>query len=145
MANVFDVASYILGKRGEMTAMKLQKLTYYSQAWHLVWAEVPLFDNEIEAWANGPVCRDLYVEHAGKFRIGPGHFASRESEEGLSDSEKANIDKVLEFYGERSAIWLSDLTHKEQPWLGARGDLRSGEPGQDIITQSAMSEYYGGL
>lgn len=32
MANVSDVASYILKKKGSMSAMKLQKLVYYSQA-----------------------------------------------------------------------------------------------------------------
>lgn len=32
MANVFDVAAYILEKEGEMTTMKLQKLCYYAQA-----------------------------------------------------------------------------------------------------------------
>ena len=34
---VFDVANYILNKQGSMSAMKLQKLVYYSQAWSLVW------------------------------------------------------------------------------------------------------------
>ncbi|WP_307850044.1 MULTISPECIES: type II toxin-antitoxin system antitoxin SocA domain-containing protein [unclassified Saccharopolyspora] len=42
-----------------MTAMKLQKLVYYSQAWHLVWDERPLFDEPVQAWANGPVVPDL--------------------------------------------------------------------------------------
>ncbi len=60
MAQVADVAAYILEKCGPMTAMKLQKLVYYSQAWHLVWTEKPLFDNRIEAWANGPVVWELY-------------------------------------------------------------------------------------
>src|SRR6267142_182405 len=32
-----DVAAFILKQRGEMTAMKLQKLVYYCQAWSLVW------------------------------------------------------------------------------------------------------------
>ena len=39
MANVHDVAVYILQKRGKMSAMKLQKLVYYSRAWHLVWED----------------------------------------------------------------------------------------------------------
>lgn len=42
MAGAIDVAAYILAQRGPMTAMKLQKLVYYSQAWHLVWEEEPL-------------------------------------------------------------------------------------------------------
>lgn len=35
--SVFDVATYILQKRGDMSCMKLQKLCYYAQAWSLVW------------------------------------------------------------------------------------------------------------
>ena len=58
--SVHDVAAYILKKQGEMSAMKLQKLVYYSQAWSLVWDEKPLFRAQIEAWANGPVVRSLY-------------------------------------------------------------------------------------
>ena len=43
MATVHDVAAFILERLGSMTAMKLQKLCYYSHAWHLVWEERPLF------------------------------------------------------------------------------------------------------
>ncbi len=50
MANVHDVSAYILKHWGPMTAMKLQKLVYYSQAWGLVWDEEPLFPERIEAW-----------------------------------------------------------------------------------------------
>jgi uncharacterized phage-associated protein len=59
MASAHDVAAYILSRQGRMTAMKLQKLVYYSQAWSVVWDERPLFPEKIEAWANGPVVRDL--------------------------------------------------------------------------------------
>ncbi len=40
--------------------MKLQKLCYYCQAWYLAWNNEPLFDEEFEAWASGPVCKELY-------------------------------------------------------------------------------------
>ena len=52
-----------------MTTMKLQKLIYYSQAWSLVWDEKPLFAERIEAWANGPVCPDLYNLHRGRYTV----------------------------------------------------------------------------
>jgi len=52
-----------------MTAMKLQKLAYYSQAWSLVWDEKALFPEKIEAWANGPVVRALYDRHRGMFKV----------------------------------------------------------------------------
>ncbi len=62
MAHVQDVARYILEKRGRMSAMKLQKLVYYSQGWHLVFDGEPLFAERIEAWANGPVVPARQVE-----------------------------------------------------------------------------------
>ena len=54
MATVFDVAKYILDKYGSMSAMKLQKLIFYSQAMSLVWDDVPLFEEDFEAWAKVP-------------------------------------------------------------------------------------------
>ena len=50
MASVHDVAECILSQTGGITTWKLQKLVYYAQAWHLVWDEEPLFDEEIQAW-----------------------------------------------------------------------------------------------
>ena len=64
MVDVKDVAQYILDKQGGMTTWKLQKLVYYCQAWSLVWDDEPLFPDDIEAWANGPVVRKLYDIHA---------------------------------------------------------------------------------
>ena len=52
MANVFDIAKYIIEKKGtngRMSTMKLQKLCYYAEAWSLVW-EAPLFEEDFEAW-----------------------------------------------------------------------------------------------
>ena len=35
--------------------LKLQKLLYYAQAWHLAFFGAPLFDEDFEAWVHGPV------------------------------------------------------------------------------------------
>lgn len=55
-----------------MSAMKLHRLLYYSQAWHLAWEGKPLFDDEIQAWANGPVVASIYELHRGEFIVEPG-------------------------------------------------------------------------
>ena len=60
-----------------MTAMKLQKLVYYCQAWHLAWEGRALFPEAIQAWASGPVCPELYVLHQGYFTVQAGFFAKR--------------------------------------------------------------------
>lgn len=144
MANVFDVAKYILTKQGEMTAMKLQKLAYYSQAWHAVWEEKPLFDEQIQAWINGPVVPTLYELHRGKFLVTKEDISST-SNSLLTDSEKESIDKVLSFYGDKSSQWLSDLTHSEEPWKCARKDLAPNERGSKEISLRSMAEYYESL
>lgn len=141
--NVFDVAKYILEKEGEMTAMKLQKLCYYAQAWSLVWDERPLFDQRIEAWANGPVCVDLYNTHRGKFLLVAKSVTGDASN--LDDDAIETIDAILKTYGDKSASWLSALTHKEAPWVNARNNLPEGERGSNEITHASMAEYYDSL
>lgn len=140
--SVHDVAAYILDQHGSMTTMKLQKLVYYTQAWSLVWDEKPLFNEAIEAWANGPVVRELYDRHRGAFKIGvwPDGDPSK-----LTEEQKDTIKSVLAFYGKRPSQWLSDLTHKEAPWREARKGLRDSERGCHEITHASMFEYYEGL
>lgn len=142
MVSAHDVAAYILARRGRMTAMKLQKLVYYSQAWSVVWDERPLFPEKIEAWANGPVVRELYSVHRGSFEVAEW---PRGDERRLTADERKTVDAVLDFYGDRPAQWLSDLTHREQPWLSPRRGLPEGERGDREITLSSLEEYYGSL
>lgn len=142
MASVDDVAAYILRKQGPMTAMKLQKLVYYCQAWSLVWDERPLFRASIEAWANGPVVPALYRKHKGLFKVEKWPSGSPDR---LSAEQRETIDAVLDFYGPKPSHWLSALTHREAPWRDARMGLLPGERGNEEITHAAMAEYYGGL
>lgn len=76
-ARAVDVAEYILAQQGEMSAMKLHRLVYYCQAWHLAWSGAPLFEEEIHAWANGPVVPALYELHEGDFTVRPGYFYAK--------------------------------------------------------------------
>lgn len=145
MASVFDVAVYILERKGTMTTMKLQKLCYYSQAWSLVWDEIPLFEEEFEAWSNGPVCRELYYAHKGLFALSKGAFDDKGSSANLTEGQKSTIDNVLDYYGDWQPQELSGLTHREKPWLDARGDLDFGENCDHIISKESMQQYYGGL
>lgn len=142
MPSIHDVAKYILTQKGEMTTMKLQKLCYYSQAWSLVWDEDPVFEDKIEAWANGPVSPALFKEHRGQFKVSDN---SRGDISKLSPVNLETIDSVLKYYGDKSGVWLSDLTHKEQPWLTAREGLLETERGNREITLGSMSQYYGNL
>ena len=145
MSSVFDVAQYILESTESMTTIKLEKLVYYAQAWHLVWEDTPLFDSRIEAWANGPVCPDLYDKHRGMF------FIDKEinigNPDNLAENEIETIQAVLDAYGKKSAEYLVTLTHMEQPWKDARkrAGVLPGERCNEEITLADMAEYYIGI
>ncbi|GAL82211.1 prophage ps3 protein 01 [Algibacter lectus] len=141
---VFDIVKYILSQTGGyISAVKLQKLVYYSQAWSLVWDDKPLFDSKIEAWVDGPVVPDLYQEHKGKFTVSIDDFNGDVSN--LSSDNISTIDEVLKAYSDKNAQWLSDLTHMEDPWLNARKGLLGSQRGNNEITLDSMGEYYSSL
>lgn len=140
----YDVAVYILNKLGSCTSMKLHKLLYFCQAWSLVWDEKPLFSEEIEAWANGPVIKDLFAYHRGLYVVTSADFPTGNPNL-LNDAQKETIDAVLEFYGNKSAQYLINLTHSERPWIDARKGLEPMERGNKVITLDAMANYYSSL
>lgn len=143
MADVLDLAEYVLSRLGAMTAMKLEKLCYYSQAWGLVWNERPLVPNSCEAWANGPVFPALYRAHQGMFTVSP--LSIKKFPEPLTAEDQCTVDSVLDFYGGMSAVELSELTHREAPWRNARGSTPPGESSNEEIPLAAMAEYYESL
>ncbi|HUB99611.1 MAG TPA: type II toxin-antitoxin system antitoxin SocA domain-containing protein [Solirubrobacterales bacterium] len=142
MASAHDVARYLIRELSPLSTIKLQKLVYYSQAWHLVWDDEPLFPERIEAWANGPVVPDLFREHRGEFQRTSWKKGSIQN---LTPSERGTIDEIIAFYGPQDAFYLSELTHREQPWKEARKGLPAGARGSNEITQASMAEYYGSL
>lgn len=144
MALVNDVARYILERQEDhVSTMKLQKLVYYAQAWNLVWDEKPLFNSRIEAWANGPVTRSLYVCHRRQFTATVNMFPGDSSN--LTDAEKETIDAVLGAYGHLSGQQLSDLSHSERPWLEAREGLANGESSDNEVSPDAMQDFYSAM
>jgi uncharacterized phage-associated protein len=143
MASVHDVAAYILSKQdGPISTWKLQKLVYYSQAWHLAWEQEPLFPEVIEAWANGPTVFELFDLHRGKFSVLKWDEGDPSN---LTMSQKSVIDAVLEFYGDKSGSWLRELTHMERPWQSAREGLTPTARSTKPIDLDEMLDYYSGL
>ena len=121
--------------------MKLQKLTFYSQAQHLAQYGTPLFPGAFQAWRGGPVALELYALHRGKFLIRPGELSSGDSS-ALTDTERDVIDRVCSALGGMTGAELSERTHVEDPWLHAREGLRPSAPSDAVITQEAMRSYY---
>ncbi|MFC4507410.1 MULTISPECIES: Panacea domain-containing protein [Streptomyces] len=142
MASVHDVAAYILTKHGAMSAMKLQKLCYYAQAWSLAWDQAELFPEDFQAWANGPVARDLYNVHRGQFSVTAWPQGNPDN---LTDEQRTSVDAVLDAYGKHTAQQLSELTHREQPWRTARGSLPEMVRSDAVISKESMQDFYASL
>lgn len=143
-ASIFDIALYIIEKQGEITAMKLQKLTFYVKAWGLVWDEEEIFPEEFQAWANGAVSRALYDRHRGKFKVNSVLFPHADIKN-IPDKHIDTINNVIDFYGQYTAQQLSDINHQEAPWREARGGCKPEDKCTNIITLASMSEYYSGI
>lgn len=143
MADVLNVASDILSLTGEVSTMKLQKLVFYSQAYHLVRQGSLLFDDDIEAWKNGPVVHRLFNSHKGKYVVGARDLPRSANPAFLDDSEKASINHVVSVLGAYTGSELSKLTHSEQPWRNARTGLSAEESSSAVITPDAILAYYG--
>lgn len=143
---VETVACYILEKIGEISGVRLQKLCYYSQAWHLVILDRILFQERIEAWANGPVIPDLYQKHKLQYPITKNLFdEDPKSKKEISEDSLQIINEVLKIYGDFTSQQLSNLSHTEEPWINARKGLGELERGTEQILLADMVEYYSSL
>ncbi|MFF0409099.1 Panacea domain-containing protein [Kitasatospora sp. NPDC004745] len=146
MASVHEVAAYILLKDGPMSAMKLQKLAYFSYGYHLAWEDERLFPEPFEAWANGPVAPALYADHRGRYTLSAGDIDG--DSEALTTDEKESIDVVLENLGNYSAHQLSEASHhKDGPWQMARdrAGARDLERSNEELRDEDIADYFGAL
>jgi uncharacterized phage-associated protein len=146
-----DATDYIITKVTEggaqLSLLKLQKLAYYAQAWHLAFFGKQLFDGRFQAWVHGPVSYDLYR----RYRDTKSLYSDVSSTDvrtsfdlnSLPLEERLHIDAVLEVYAKYSGTQLEELTHNEEPWIAARGDCRPSERCTNHLDESLMASYYG--
>jgi uncharacterized phage-associated protein len=126
-----------------ISPLKLQKLLYYCQAWHLTIFSERLIDEDIEAWAHGPV---LYSQYK-RFSYTPRNEQIKQKTINLTvpvfnDNSAELLEEVLRVYGEHSASYLENLTHSEKPWIDARGALQPHERSNNIIEDKALIDFY---
>jgi uncharacterized phage-associated protein len=143
-----DVCDYIIIKLVESgehpSILKLQKLLYYVQAWNLAINNQPLFDGKFEAWVHGPVNRQIYSRFvATKYMYSSaGRSDVLEGQDNLLEDAQFVIDDVLELYAPFSGSQLEEMTHKEDPWLNARGDLAPSVRCETDISEADMKSFY---
>lgn len=148
MIKAQDVAEYILAFANEtgesVTNLKLQKMLYYAQAWHLANFSRPLFDEDFEAWVHGPVLPSLY--HQFK-QSGYAPIVTGLREEDIStkfDDQTLNfLREVIRVYLPHGGYELELMTHKEDPWVQARRGCEPDQYCSEVISKESMRAYYG--
>ncbi len=113
--------------------MKLQKLIYYAQGFHLALFDVPLFEEPIVAWEHGPVVESVYQDFK-KFGASAIEVPHELDDTILSDDQKDLMKEVYEVYGQFSAWKLRNMTHNELPWLQT--------PKNEIISVDLMKSFF---
>ena len=139
MHDINDLAKWFLNK-SSMSHKKLQKLCYYAVAWHYALYDSAIANNDIfEAWVHGPVSQKLY--HAYKehgWALLPINISKPEFDEDTDEF----LEIVYNTYGDLSGHQLESLTHNEDPWKHARGDLDEFELSNEPINIETMKKYY---
>jgi uncharacterized phage-associated protein len=138
MNTIQQIAQWFLGKES-MTHKKLQKLCYYSQAWHLALHGSELFAERFEAWVHGPVSPVLYSIYAD---YGWEKIPSETSQPILEEASEGILQAVWNTYASFDGDQLEALTHSEAPWQKARGNLQPCDTCTREIKHQDMRDYY---
>ena len=145
MPRSLDVAKFFLAQANEdagdlVSNLKLQKLVYYAQGFHLAVFEESLFVEDIEAWTHGPVVPDVYhhfKHHGGGSIPIPTDFDLSV----FSIDQVELLNEVQQTYGQYSAWRLREMTHEETPW---KKNYRAGATNLEI-PKAEMADFFKGL
>lgn len=142
---IYMISDYIIHVVEDVTPLALQKILYYMQGINCAVNKKLLFDMECYAWPHGPVYEDVYHKYK-EYRYNPikpnTRFNMEMFNEEISEKEKIVIDMVINTFGSYSGKFLENITHKETPWIIARGDARVDEHIDTIITNESICEYF---
>jgi len=142
--NPTTVANYFIekySKNGDLTPMKIIKLTYIAYGWYLALTDKQqkLIDENPIAWDFGPVFPSLYysIKQYKKEKITE-KIPNATKNERISNEDEQFLDKIWEVYGRFDGVYLSALTHIDgTPWKKVyRKDLNA------VISDDDIFEHY---
>lgn len=156
----------------DVSPMKLQKLVYFCQGWHLAITDEPLINEQIEAWKYGPVVDSLF--HAFKSygrspidspavryivktpeNIESGNLADFEVEgvipsiddecedQAWAEVAKRIVKKVWDVYKPFSAERLSNMSHVPGgPWAETVAKYEGAPPKGTDISRDLLASHF---
>jgi uncharacterized phage-associated protein len=115
-----------------MSNLKLQKLLYYAQGFHLAVFGQPFFEEPILSWHQGPVVEKIYhkYEHKDGVLAMPEHLHMEQ----LHDIQIGLLNNVYTSFAQFSAWKLRLMTFHEPPYQQTL-------PGREI-TRELLTTYF---
>ncbi len=134
---IINVLTYISSKIPRVTKLKVLKLIYFADKFHLLKYGRSITGVKYYKWSYGPVAKDILnfidyssemlSEHTKNYLSQHLEFAPNKlrtlsciepiDEDEFSESELDCLNQVLEQYGSVPANQLVDYTHKEYAWI----------------------------
>ena len=141
-----DIANWFLSKES-MSPKKIQKLVYYAYSWYLTLMNDSeeeltnkLFTEDIKAWVHGPVVYSIYREFKD---YGYNEISQKTVDESIYTDDMLDVlNQVWDVYGGYSANELESITHQEDPWIKARGELSPLQNGYENLDDRVIFTYY---
>lgn len=142
------LSNYILKHYGPMSHLKLQKLLFYCDAYHLAYFDVELIEDKFEAWVHGPVSRKVFDSLKDKsllysdIEYVDNGINIDETFESLSSLQKDLLNNILSTLSTWTGTELEASTHDEKPWLEARLGYGEADRCHELISKETTRTFY---
>jgi len=136
--NALDIAKAFVAfsepEKGDLISnLKVQKLLYYAQGFHLAEFKEPFFNEDLIAWQYGPVVTDVY-HNFKEYGSNPIPIFPDFTFDIFNAPQLELLKEVNQVFGQFSAIKLMNMTHNEPPY--------NNTPLNAIIPHSELMSYF---
>lgn len=144
------VIKYLLVRCEDFTALTLQKLLYYVQAFYYMFTDNFIFKEDCEASMEGPLYISVY-ERYKKFGYEEINKDILDNDKlTLEDVERNIVESVIKFYGCYSGKILKQMTRNESPWMITRTNVINinnvkNQNSNKKIEKNSIAEYFKGI
>jgi uncharacterized phage-associated protein len=150
-ADSIELSKYVVAYMGPMNQMKLQKLLYFIECYHLACFNSSLFEDEFEAWMKGPISMKIWNYYKNLFLVfDPIRLPRNESAEQIEQRVKSMllpeqftlVQQVLDKMAGFTEYELECITRQDNSWKTARINYDSATICREIISKELMRESY---
>ncbi|QTE36536.1 DUF4065 domain-containing protein [Mucilaginibacter gossypii] len=147
----YILSEYILQNWGPMSHLKLQKILYYIEGYHLAYFNDSVIDDDFQAWVHGPVSKKIYDSLKNKSILHTELTYQKSEGENNPDEVLKNtltqdqvdfINETVEELSKISSTQLENMTHSEEPWINARRGYSAADRCEVVIDKELMKKYY---